>query len=163
MTIAINDRPIYAPITEELQAEVIDKMSHAIVDTVRDVLTILIQSNELRPMEFVAQHVAPHQQALKDVDKRTHRFLLSLSMGVNEEIDKLETMKEVFNWLANETHDRKVRDKFIQGVALQRVKMLVESFDQINPEIIDRMNRPFSLRFRVSQFFKQIASFFSCC
>lgn len=162
MNLFVSNRQSYNPLTPEACDEAITQITQATIDSVKAVLTILVQSQQLDAHEFVAKQIAPVEHEMRSVDLRTHCFMLNMVVVISEELDKLGGMNEGFKKLAEETHDRKIRDKFIQSVALPRVKSLIGSLDRINPQIVDKLIHPIPLQLRIKAIVRIIRNLFSC-
>lgn len=134
----------FTPLTEEVQKAVIEQISKTTIAVTTDVFMVLLTSRALKPEEFVNTHIAPRQKEVSELDTRIQHFMQKLVEAVNVQIDQLpgSGIAVGFQTLAAYTNDPQVRDNLIKSVALDRVKLLAKQFDEINPEIIDKLISP---------------------
>lgn len=129
--------PVETLIPGPNQTAFIAKARQTILNVADEAFKTLDKSRTMAWPVFAATYIESKQQALRDMDVRTSKIFLKMMKPINLQIDANTVLKEVLKIFEMVSQDSQISKKYVEGIALPHVKIMVAELDAINESIIN--------------------------
>ena len=122
----------------QFQQTITEKIAFMQKEIIKKVLSTILESPSLTPEAFVERYSSLQIPVLPKMSESNRKFLKKTMESVYNEIDKIPTLSQSFEMLADFTNNVNIKKEFIEKIALPHALTFIAEVNNLKKSFIQR-------------------------